>query len=207
MNRAVLVAAAFAAAAFGADSVHVVLHAQGRNIQHDGFLLEWADASAKRFPGGDGLTWDAVNTPAGLAGYLRTPSADSCTPRCFTLVVSPQRRYDACFDSADGGQGTWKLFAADDGTSHAEFLVPWEQAALDSAGVYDVSIDADNPCGTQRGVLRLSGGRYFDVTGRVWSRRVQVQTVVIGVLLASYLLLTGSVRRKNRRTESPRRSA
>jgi hypothetical protein len=70
----------------GADNI---VDRRGRNVQIDGFLLEWKRADARQWYGTD-WEWDAVITPNGIAGYFRPKSTPACTAWTFDITPRAQ---------------------------------------------------------------------------------------------------------------------
>lgn len=89
-NVKILLLLALTWANISADTVDTlrVETREGRKIMHDGFLMEWSLKTA--IPWGSDSAWlgEAVATPEGLAGYLRSYSAEPCSAGALVFSAS-----------------------------------------------------------------------------------------------------------------------
>jgi hypothetical protein len=177
----------------------------GRPIQCDGFLLEWSASSARRLGGDAPVFWDAVNTAEGLAGYIRWDAGDSCGPGSVEVDLCGGAGPVLSFpEDTIGTAGALYAVGYADTSTILEFCLPWDTTCLDTSDIYRIVISAGTLDGGTVGPVVLTGSPHTNLQ-RVFTRRIKVQLGVILVLLAGYLVLYVRLKRRNRRTESPRR--
>jgi len=181
----------------------------GRRIQVDGFLMEWSEKTAKTWENRIKWYWDAVNTPEGLAGYLRTSEADFCPSWDFSIdphgSSSPQYlKWPAdtsmkAIYRADttSGKGSKELII--------EWVVPWDSLQVDSSGTYVIELNGNSGCGDSLSPMLLTGTK--EKPPSVFTRKVVTQIVLIVLLLVIYLAVRVRASNQTRRKGSLHRSA
>ncbi|MBD3316316.1 MAG: hypothetical protein GF344_11060 [Chitinivibrionales bacterium] len=185
----------------GVGEVRVRVEERGRAIQRDGFLPEWRPEKARTL-GGDALTWDAVNTAEGLAGYVRYSRVGSCslwTLKFFPNMGALQRNFTMTMDSSNGGW-FYSVYEWEDDTGEmvsAEWIIPWDTISVDTAGEYEVGMYAASACGDTLESVVLSGNRnQSESGGGVFSAGLIFQILVAVVLLVFYFVLQARARKK-----------
>jgi len=206
-----LIAGALLAASSVWSPVHGQARATGvvgqtRNIQLDGFLLEWSASSSKRLPADSTVVYDAANTPDGLAGYFvvtRTGSVQTMLINRVGLPLDSALSIPLTATSADSG--VYRV-SADSGTSaiRVEWLLPWPAVGLDSTGHYRLAIATADAQKNPLAIGMIAGTRSTVVAakpGGVVTPRIKGQAMLI-VVLAALFFYTRSravkLQRKNR---------
>jgi hypothetical protein len=101
--------------------------ASSRNIQRDGFLLEWDAKNAKSW--GSGWSWDAMGTPEGLAGYFTSYVKNHNDKWEFVLESGPGSRFTMLCDTTIPDTSFYRVvFLKKDTISGVviEWLIPWK---------------------------------------------------------------------------------
>jgi hypothetical protein len=180
---------------------------QGRPVQCDGFLLEWIERDA-RLLGDTAVWWDAMQTPDGLAGYVRFRPTVRCAPDAVRLMWSDSTVADFGVRTVSADSALYTA-RADSSTREIvlEFSAPLDRFRLDSTGAFSASLVAIDTCGSLLGASILRGQVQRQSAWQVVARRVQGQVLLIAGLLAVYLFFYLRIRQRTRRTQSPRQSA
>jgi hypothetical protein len=147
------------------------------------------------------MRWDAMSTPAGLAGYIRFISCDSCAAwqfRFYPRIGAWQKYFEMRTDSS-GSRGP--QFAVDiahaggAGTVSLEWVLPWDSLAVDSLGRYAVGVYGYNKCGdTLAGNILIGVHSKKSNKAGTWSG-VTNQAILIVVLIALYAIVRGRSRK------------
>lgn len=182
-------------------SAESLVECHGRPVQVDGFLMEWREDAARPFPGRESIAVDACNTPAGLAGYVRWPAADSCSPVNVALLPRDSGS-PTVMTVSDSGVSGGGAVVEDNGWRVLEFVVPWDRAGHDSSGTYRVVLIVEDACGNANS-LRLAGNTRAPLR-RIVTPRLMVQASVSVILLILYVVFYTRIRRR-RSSESLRR--
>ncbi len=181
-----------------AQNDRAVVDKDGRNIQLDGFLLEWNEEENRRLSPESPVRWDAMNTPEGFAGYVQYPySPDSCGIRTFLLRQANTGNLIArlTVKVPDPQQDMYSVNLDTDKDSliAAEWLVPWSKINPDTSGIYTLTLVMDSGCDGISGSVRIQGktGLFNELQPDETpsSSRLIFQGVLIAVLLAAYLLV------------------
>ncbi len=188
---------------YGGQQEHVVSR-EGRTTQPDGFLVEWQEENVDTARGPVSFVWDAMNTPAGLAGYIRYHFSDSCTK--LKIVIYP-RVNDAgtawimSFDTLPGEEEFYAFDkSVDDGdtTVIAEWVLPWSAITDAVSGTYSVGIHAFTECGDTLDLLKLSGKQSVKKE-RIINNKIILQLVTIFILFVLFYLLKARLKKGNRK--------
>jgi len=105
------------------------IHRTGRNIQVDGFLLEWKRADARPWME-TGWEWDAIITANGISGYIRAGAAPACSAWTFDIIPKED------------------ILAADYANQTTEWLIY-------DTGINKITINAYSACGDTLPALTL----------------------------------------------------
>lgn len=190
-----------------ADQQGFTVDRTGRAIQVDAFLLEWKEDDSKKFEqGAFSFTWDAVNTPQGLAGYIWYEYSDTCfitTVDFYTQTGNPDRYMKMIMDTAVSEPEFYALdkSARDSVTSiTAEWLIPWDSIPISPDGLFEIKLTAYNSCKDTLKPFTLSGQYLIKKSGgKNYSLRIVMQVISIAVLLALFIMLKARAKRLNRR--------
>ncbi|MCU0608604.1 MAG: hypothetical protein MUF22_02400 [Chitinispirillaceae bacterium] len=158
----------------------------GRSISLDGLLMEWTKNN--RVSWDKGWNYDAVATPEGLAGYFLA-TAPACTSWIFQFEANGVVRQIAPSVAGE----FYRVSRPESGTGMViEWVIP------DSA----MRISGLSKCGDTLRALTLISRGAVSTRSNLLSKGI-----LIGVLLLFFAGLQMQIRRMNRRTRSPRRSA
>jgi hypothetical protein len=174
----------------------------GRQIQLDGFLLEWKKADSRPLTVDSLWSWDVMNTKEGLTGYFKAEQKLICKSWTFRLLpcrLSPYQSMEMHLDST-GSQSFYRVTHSDEGQNVAvacEWIVPWKDICHDSTGTYQVGLFAYDTCGDTIPPVILTGRLYNPKTVH-WGG-VYVKTILLGCLLVLLFILQKSTRGKFRK--------
>ena len=179
----------------------------GREIQVDAFLLEWKEEDSKKFEqGAFTFTWDAINTPQGLAGYIWYEYSDTCyitTVHFHTQTDFPDRHMKLIIDTAISEQAFYALDKSvkDSATSvTAEWLIPWDSMSVTAEGQYEIKLTAYSSCKDTIKPFTLSGQYLIKKRGgKNYSQRIVMQVISIAILLALFIMLKSRAKKLSRR--------
>jgi len=184
-----------ASACFSAGGQQVItVENTGRRIQRDGFLLEWRIDQSHIIDTAADIRLDAVNTPEGVAGYIRVRAKEGCGGWVFRVYPRLGQGLQYVEMSADTSGGRGRFHAVDvisaDTVVHAaiEWVIPWDSLPLDPAGKYAIGIRGNDTCGDTLGGVIISGVR-GGTERKNNSTGLMNQVILIGVLLTLYLAL------------------
>lgn len=190
-----------------ADQQRFTVDRTGRAIQVDAFLLEWKEDDSKKLEqGAFSFTWDAVNTPQGLAGYIWYEYSDTClitAVNIYTQPGNPDRYMKMIMDTALFEPEFYALdkSARDSVTSiTVEWLIPWDSIPISPDGRYEIKLTAYNSCKDTLKPFTLSGQYLIKKSGgKNYSLRIVIQVISIAILLALFIMLKARAKRLNRR--------
>lgn len=178
----------------------VTIDRYGRNIQVDGYLMEWHERDVDTCQGTVSFMWDVINTSIGLAGYIRYRYDDSCSK--IGIQVYPQMGSMHRFRTMDVDTHSVEqfLYAVDksgdngDTTVIAEWLLPWEQVTLDPMGRYEIGLVSFNSCEDTAPPIILTGSNVAD-EGKIVTNKIIVQIIIILILFISFIVLKTRARK------------
>ena len=177
-----------------------------RKIQKDGFLIEWSLQNSRVWSRDHQVTWDAVNTAEGLAGYIRFGQLHSNGRWQIHAYIKNGMLFEWLLDSTGTGGPTYAVdrkVAAGTSTGTLEFLLPWNSIALQPDSSYQIAFTALSPTGDTLVPLYIAGTRKTAIKKGTWSA-VNFQAGAIGILLVVFIILQMRIKRKKRRTGSLR---
>jgi len=133
-----------------------------KRIQVDGFLMEWNGKSVKKWSTDSMWCWDAINTSNGVAGYIRSRKAVSCSSWVFildpyggTAPLEIQIPQDSATDYYSLDYQTYDSLKK----VTFEWVLPWESIEADSEDVYSIRLTATNNCGDSLSSMLLIGSK------------------------------------------------
>ena len=190
-----------------ADQQRFTVDRTGREIQVDAFLLEWKEDDSKKLEqGAFSFTWDAVNTPQGLAGYIWYEYGDACfitEVNFYTQTGYPDRYMKMTIDTAMSESAFYAIDKSikDSVTSiTTEWLIPWDSMSVTSDGQYEIKLAAYSSCKDTLNPVALSGQYLIKKRGgKNYSQRIVMQVISIGILLALFIMLKSRAGKLNRR--------
>jgi hypothetical protein len=193
---------------FSRDTVGVI--ESGRRIQLDGFLLDWVKKGQHVWRGSGGWVWDAINTPEGVAGYFHC-GVVSCSS--WNFFIDPRRLTARPWkmhldSSSQSGNHHYRAQRTDRDSLFSvtfEWLVPWDSLALDSSGNYAIHCIGENGCGDSIPPFIIVGTR--NAASSFLPPRFKTRVALIVALLALFIALQLTMKKKRRRREPLRRSA
>jgi hypothetical protein len=177
-----------------AVQIHQVTQS-GRQIQLDGFLLDWQNNAQKL--GSDSLwQWDVINTREGLTGYFKTSKPPNCSLWQFAFLphqLSPYKRINIT-SNAENKTGIARVNRDSSNTIVIEWIIPWDSISHDSAGLYQVGLFAYDACGDSLAPVIMSG-HVFKAIKPLWSG-VYAKAVLLGILLVLLFVMQKFTRGK-----------
>jgi hypothetical protein len=176
------------------------------SILLNGVITEWTSKDAKVWENKNGWFWDAMNTPEGLAGYIRIDTAIQCTSLAFaiesrgTLIpVSPRWPAEASMASVYCAE---KSVVNGQSRLIIEWILPWNLLRFDTTGAYAITINETGGCVDSLQPLLLTGSKQKPQT--VFTSGVKTQIVLISILLVIYFGVRLMTDRQTRRRKSLR---
>lgn len=190
-----------------ADQLRFAVDKTGRSIQVDAFLLEWNEEDSDTINQGVFLfTWDAVNTPEGLAGYIWYKHKDTCSLSSFEIyprISSMDRCMTMVMDTAVAESGFYaieKSIKESITSVTAEWLIPWDSIPIDDDGQYRVDFIATSSCKDTLKPITLSGEHTIEQgESSNMTTRITLQVISIVVLLAVFLMLRARAKKLQKR--------
>lgn len=179
----------------------------GRKIQLDGFLMDWIEKNRQVWNGSAIWSWDAINTPEGVAGYFRANGAPACSLWIFDvsdynglhkMVASAAKDTETPFYCVNHQQGNPPSLTV-------EWVVPWDSVAIDGNGNYAIKIAGKSACTDSLEPILLTGKA--PSAHNYLPKHFAVRLVFIIALLVVFAAIQIRIRKKIPRKESPRRSA
>jgi hypothetical protein len=185
----------------GQETVAKIRH--GRNIQLDGFLIDWVKKERKEWASYPAWQWDAVSTKEGVAGYFLAPPA-ACSTWSFSFYrggihSSPMALSTGSSEGQFFRVNRDKLDGQSEGRLTIEWLIPWDSLTVGDDGGFSLAISGRSGCGDSLKTLPIAGNR--DLPKQRPERRVLFQAGIILALLVWYILLQKRIRRRTRRKE------
>jgi hypothetical protein len=187
-----------------AVQVHPVTK-NGRQIQLDGFLLEWKKSDASPFGPAERSpwSWDVINTREGLTGYFKAEKPFACkgawTFRFFPCSLSPYQTVEIRTNTAASAE-FYRVSHSDSDPEKdvvCEWILPWKEVCHDSANAYQIGLVAFDACGDTVQPLILTGHVYNPK--KVSWGGVYGKTVLLVILLVLLFIMQKSTRGKFRK--------
>ena len=182
----------------------------GKRIQPDGFLVEWSAKTVHNWDNEGLWYWDAINTPEGVSGYIRSEKAVGCSS--WTFIVEPSGRGKPIEMKVPLEESNDKNLYTMDTELYKEsqmvvfeWVVPWNRADLDAGKQYALDIRGRSSCGDILPPLMINGSK--DPPTRLITPKIIFQGVFIVILLALYIIIRIKIRNQTRRKRSLRREA
>jgi hypothetical protein len=181
----------------------------GKRIQLDGYLIEWNNRTAHVWDNSGVWYWDAINTPEGIAGYIRSEHAVPCTS--WTFVIEPSGNSEPLLINVSPGAPPQEHYSIDrdlltsSSAISLEWIIPWDQADLDVHNQYAIDLRGRSACNEILPPLILSGSK--DPPKRIITPKIIVQAVFIALLLTFYIIMRIRIRNQTLRRRSPHREA
>jgi len=195
--------------ATGQPASEIEIAAMQRVIQCDGFLMEWSEQQAR--PMGEGIVWDAVQTPDGVAGYVRATRQSRC--RLAEVLVVREDEVDSIELAVPGTGAACCPFHAVQfdtaaGETVVEFQLTWNRLGSSaSSGQYRLRLEALDSTAAQCAIARFSGPA-GSFAAQVFTLALKRQIALVAAMLVLYGALMAWVRmRRTRRTQSLHQSA
>jgi hypothetical protein len=184
-----------------AVQIHPVLK-NGRQIQLDGFLLEWKKADASPLGRDSTWLWDVINTREGLTGYFKAEKLACPGPWTFRFLPCRLSTYRVIEinTNAAAPDSFYRVSHAETGPDRdavCEWIIPWKDICLDSTGAYQIGLFAFNTCKDTLPPLILTG-HVFNPKKVSWGG-VYGKLLLLGVLLVLLFFLQKSTRGKFRK--------
>lgn len=174
-----------------------------KNIQRDGFLLEWDLNSSKYLDRDSLIKWDAAVTPHGLAGFFMLEgrdTADGWLFRIYPQTGSWHKHFDISFKGVpDDKNSVYSASFNSDGTDSlnvTEWVLPWDTVLPDSGKQFYSGFIAVSPSNDTLSAVVLEGEKFGQKKGRVLTPGIIVQMISIAVLLALYLFIRSKAMKK-----------
>jgi hypothetical protein len=183
----------------------------GRRIQLDGFLLEWKSDSAKSIDN-VGWSWDAINTPDGISGYLKSNHSVSCRDWTFTFRTQNPAIEKLIIQIKQESNDQKNTFYQFDhplfdsaGVVRVEWVIPWSAAGLGSDGKYKIDIQGASNCSDSLPQIMITGNQNIRKPKSAWSGTA-IRIVAIAVLSIVFVFMRRTTRRRKSQKESPHQS-
>jgi len=184
------------------DTEHsMVVNRYGRRIQLDGFLLEWNAQSAYIWKHKEQLWYvDAIATPEGLSGYIRSDSSVSYSSWTFSFRQSSEKE-PVWLKIPPSESNVYKIdrnLFDSLGVVTIEWVIPWENIVFDSIGGYRLFLTGTSACGDSMSVLKISGVKN-QAEKSVSIQLLIIRGMLIIVLIVVYLLINAKIHERNLR--------
>jgi hypothetical protein len=177
---------------------------RGKQIQRDGFMLEWNAAQGHRASPKYDIYWDALNTREGVSGYIRyaRPESFKCASWIFRLYPKASDShafYEVVWDSActDNPVFTQALEVVNGVPMVTiEWVVPWSLIQPTPEKRYELKITGENGCGETIDQVVLDG-RILKSSGRSASPHsfTLYFSIVLVILSALYFNMRSRAKR------------
>ncbi len=189
------------------DTEHSInVNRYGRQIQLDGFLLEWNAQSAYPWKNKDQLWYvDVISTKEGLSGYIRSDSSVNCSSWTFSFRQSSVKepvRIQIPSSESNIYKIDRKLFDKQ-GIITIEWLIPWNYIAFDSTGDYQLLLTGTSNCGDSLSGLQISGSNKQE-RENISMTSLILRVILLIVLIVIYLIVNAKVREQNQRKKDKR---
>lgn len=190
-----------------ADQQRLTVDRDGRDIRIDAFLLEWKEEDSKKIEQGVfSFTWDAINTPQGLAGYIWYEYSDTCFKTEINLHTQTDNSNRGMTIIMDTAISEPAFYAIDKEAKDSvncittEWLIPWDSMSISPEGQFEIKLTAFNSCKDTLKPVILSGQYLIKKGGRKnYSKRIVIQIISIAILLALFIMLKGRAKKLQRR--------
>lgn len=176
----------------------------GRKTQLDGFLMDWMEKNRRTWDGPAQWSWDAINTPDGIAGYFHADGATACTAWVFTVDAGHHNPSRISVSSLKDTQTTTFCTNWSEMGITTEWIISWESLALDSNNGYTITLAGNSACGDSLDTIVLTGKKPEKKTAL--PKYFPIKLIAIIVLLFVFFLFQARIRKKTLRRESPRQS-
>jgi hypothetical protein len=188
------------------DTLSVTTIRTGRNIMHDGFLMEWTMETARRW-GNDSIgVWDIMKTPQGLAGYFRLYKNQACSTWSITLFSHAQNKIytiDLPNDTSDSTT-PFKFDRSDTSGWTIEWLLPWADHIENNSTSLNAVITGRCNSKILSPVLKIEAVRpQKQNKGR---NSLIGRGILIGILALLYLMVQRRIRNQGQQKGFPHQS-
>jgi hypothetical protein len=177
----------------------------GKRTQLDGYLIEWSEKQSKKWDSSGKWFWDVVNTPEGISGYFRSAGAVSCSS--WTIIIESsgnEKPFRISFPSDSAIQHSFyridQELYKDSSKLVIEWVVPWNDADVDSKGKYALDIRAHTVCGDTLPSIMITGSK--EPPKKIITSKIVIQTAVIVLLLILYIFFRIKIRPRKPRKRS-----
>ena len=171
--------------------------------------MDWMEKYRHAWNGSTHWSWDAINTPDGVAGYFHMSGAPACSAWVFKVDAG---RYEPCEMVASAARDTetaiYCVNRAPQGKQPSltvEWVFPWDSVAVDGNGNYAINIAGNSVCGDSLESMLLTGKK--PSKQGVLPNNFALRLVLIMVLFVVFFGLRTKIRKKTPRKGSPRQSA
>lgn len=175
----------------------------GRKTQLDGFLMDWMEKYRRNWDGSTLWSWDAINTPDGVAGYFHANSATACSSWVFKIDAGLHRSFTvACSAAKDTETAIFYTNRSQQGSQSSitvEWILPWDSVAVDGNKTYAITIGGHSVCGDSLESMLLTGKK--PSKSSVLPKNFSIKLIAIIVLLFVFFLFQARIRKKTRRRE------
>lgn len=180
----------------------VVVKEYGRRIQLDGFLIEWNAKSANLWKNTQNWYYDILNTPEGLAGYIRSDSSLGCKEWFFTFDLSKSKNLNIVVPSGekDFYKQDRKLYDSL-GLISIEWLIPWNEIEIDNSGKYTLSLTGVSRYGDSLTALKIIGKQNSSTEKSFSLFNFVLQSLLILILVVIYIMLTIRIRKRQKSSQ------
>lgn len=175
----------------------------GKRIQIDGYLVEWSEKTSKKWDNTVSWLWDVVNTPEGISGYFRSETAVPCSSWNISIETAGSRK-PFSINAVPGSATENRSFKIDQELYKEtkklviEWVIPWEQADVDTLGRYALDIRSVASCGdTTVSSIMITGNKEPPV--KIITNKVIIQGIFIVLLLTFYIVVRIKIMRKKHR--------
>lgn len=175
----------------------------GKRVQIDGYLVEWSEKYSKKGDSSGKWLWDVINTPEGISGYIRSETAVPCSSWNIT-IESPGSRKPFTIDANPGSTAQNTFYRIDQELYKEtkklviEWVIPWEEADIDTLGRYALDIQVHNICGdTAISSIMITGNK--KPPAKIITNKVLIQGLIIAILLSIYIYVRIKFMRKKHR--------
>jgi hypothetical protein len=179
----------------------------GKQIQLDGFLMEWSAQDARVW-GKDSTLWywDAGNSAEGIAGYFRSAAAVKCSTWSFKF--DSQADVPLIIMNVSGDSLEKPFYRIDsklyDSTNIVvlEWKIPWQRIGLDTSGNYAFQLKGESGCGDSLPALLITGSK--EKPQGIITATLIIRGILIIVLLVIYVIVSIRMRNRTHQKGSPR---
>lgn len=182
----------------------------GKRIQPDGFLIEWSGKTVHNWDNQRVWYWDAINTPDGIAGYIRSNKSVPCSS--WTFIIEPSGKGKPLVmkvpPEVSNKNAVYNMdlqLYTDSSKVVFEWVIPWNRTDLDANQQYAIDIRGRSVCGDILPPLIINGSK--DPPVRLITPKLIFQSVFIIILLTLYIIIRIKIRKKTRRKGLPHREA